>query len=573
MSEAPSSPPEYYPYFEDEIDLRQYVEVLVERWWLIVGLALVAAIAAFIFGSLGPDMYTAEADVSLLNVRSEIVFDPQFTTVPEDPGQNVRRDALQALATSRSLLAEVYENVVSDIPSDEQSFETFTERVAVTPAGDLLRFEVTWPDPETAATIANEWTRVYIRTANRSYVTTSSQTPEEARQTAADAFAEYEQVQEEYEVFIADNDLDKIQREAEEADELISALQAQKTNALQLANTTPITAANQLATATRDTLLNELTVSAQRGPQDRIRQLNDLYERKATLERLRFELQDLRDQLDAGATSSAAAAGDALAVMLARAGLTRDNNNSRTLTPPEQRGETEPQPNIVFSQASAPQLALQIELNQLAQNSADLTPADVESVLAVVDQSLQETEGEIDTLTDTIFSGADSDIPTEIPTDHRLFQVVQAQVDAILNANIVLAPDGEAADTLALGQSLDRLSEHRQQLRARIEGLEAQQRELERNRDSAWEQYKTLENKAREVEAQFATGSPQVRLSVAARPTNVADARGRLRLSLIAAVLGAMVGVFFAFMRAFLQESPTTANAPAHQDPEPACSG
>lgn len=572
MSEVPSSPPEYYSYFEDEIDLRQYVEVLVEHWWVIIGLALVAAIAAFVFGSLGPDMYTSEADVSLLNIRSEIVFDPQFTTLPENEGQSVRRDALQALATSRSLLAEAYENVVSDLPSNEQSFETFTERVTVTPAGDLLRLKVTWEDPEVAAMIANEWASVYIQTANRSYVTTSSQTPEEARSTAADAFAEYEQVQEEYETFIADNDLDKVQREAGEVDELISSLQEQKTSALQLANTTPITAANQLAIATRDTLLNELTVSAQRGPQDRIRQLNDLYDRKATLERLQFQLQDLRDQLDAGTTSSAAAAGDVLAVMLARAGLTGESNN-RNLTTVEQGNETESQPNIVLPQTTAPQLALQIELAQLAENSGDLTPADIESVLNIVEQSLQDTEREISTLTETIYSGTESEIPTEIPSEHRLFQVVQSQVDAMLNTEIALAPDATATQNLALSQTLDRLSEHRQQLRAQIEKLQAQERELQRQRDSAWELYKTLDNKAREVEAQFATGSPQVRLSVPARPTQVEDARGRLRLSLIAAVLGAMIGVFFALMRAFLQSSPEATDAPAHQEPEPARSG
>jgi uncharacterized protein involved in exopolysaccharide biosynthesis len=48
MTEIPSAPSNPAPYAEVEFDLRPYIEALVGHWWLIIGLAFVAAVAAFV---------------------------------------------------------------------------------------------------------------------------------------------------------------------------------------------------------------------------------------------------------------------------------------------------------------------------------------------------------------------------------------------------------------------------------------------------------------------------------------------------------------------------------------------
>lgn len=524
------------PRFEEIFGLRSYIETFMNHWKLIIGLAFVAAVAAFLAGSRGPDQYSAEANVSLLNVRSEIVFDEQFKTVPQEEGvanrgqsQDDRRDALQALATSKALLTYVFIEVSPKLAPEDRDFEAFSEAGEAKVAGDLLRLKVTWDDAEVAAAIANVWAQRLTTVANQSYVNTSSGTADEATATANQAFKKYQTAQAKLEAFIAANDLDLVQREIGELDILIEELQEQKTNALRLANSTEVLSANRLANTTRDVLLEQMDLSVKREADDRARQLNDWYDRKIHLERLQIRLKDLQAQLEKGNLSAAAASGDSLALMFTRAGL--------------------------FRQEGMPQLLLNIDLSQLSESGADLTPTDVQALLAIVEDGLTEANQEIERLTGELFQGENLEIPTEIPADHELFGLMAQQVEAILNVGVVLETDSTELESKPLSQTLDRLSDRRQVLRSELEKLEARQRELTRARDTTWDLYTTLDNKAREVEAQFATGAPQARLAVQAQPPLAPDPRGRLLSSLIAAAVGGLIGVVYVFGRAYWEET------------------
>lgn len=542
MSQQTPSAPPVQPYFEDEIDLRPYIETVIRHWWLIVGLAVVAATVAFIIGSLGPDTYTAEADVALLSIRSQVTFDPEFTTVPQAESGDVRRQALQSLATSRSLVAEVYAQVKDRLKSDTVSFGSFQDAFSIETAGDLLRLQVSWTDPEVAAAIANEWARLYTEVANRSYVTTSSQTPEEAGQAAEDAFGRYETAQQAYEAFIAENELDQVQREIAQLDVLITDLQRQKTAALQFLNVTPAYASTQFITNTREVLIEQMNVAVERDARAQTRQLDAWYDRKANLERLRNQLQDVRQRVEAGETSTAVASGDALALMFARAGL--------------------------FDQRALPDLLLQLDPDQLGQSGANLTVSDVDTLLTSVENGIDEADREIERLSEETFLGSELTVPA-MPDDHRLFAIVNEQANAMLNLDAGVEPDSAELAATPLSRTLDRFSERRQELLARAEQLKARQQELEHKRDTLWDLYETLDNKAREVEAQFATGSPQARVAAEAVPIDTPDRRGRLRQSLIAAVLGGMVGLFYAFAREYWEASAVETEDPSAQEPQP----
>lgn len=534
MTQMQASPSNQVPYFDYTIDFRPYIETLVKHWKLIISLVFVAAAAAFTIGSIRPTQYTAEVDVSLLSVHSQVVFDEQFLTVPADEYQlyrdnSSRIEALQALAESSSLLTGVFGQVSPQLEPDQRDFKAFRDAVKAEATGDLLRLQATWDDPDIAALIVNTWAQQYAAAANRSYVSTSSGSLDEANTSAGEAFEKYEAAQKQLEAFIAENDLDLVRREIGELDTLLEELQEQKTNALRLANSTEALSANRLANTTRDVLLDQMDLSVKREAEDRARQLNDWYDRKINLERLQIRLEDLQEQLKKGNTSAAAAGGDSLALMFTRAGL--------------------------FRQGGIPELLLNIDLNQLSESGADLTPADVQTLLAIVENGLTEANTEIERLTGELFLGEKLEIPTEIPPDHELFGLMAQQVEAILNVGVVLETDSIELEGKPLSQTLDRLSDRRQVLRSQLENLEARERELTRTRDTAWGLYTTLDNKAREVEAQFATGAPQVRLAMQALPPVEPDPRGRLLLSLIAAAVGGLIGVVYVFGRVYWEES------------------
>jgi hypothetical protein len=285
---------------------------------------------------------------------------------------------------------------------------------------------------------------------------------------------------------------------------------------------------------------------------DRARKLNDWYERKAELERLQLQLEDLKAQLDDGNTSAAAASGDALALIFTRAGL--------------------------FRQEGMPELLLDIDLAQLSDLGTDLTAAEVKALLRIVEDGLNEANGEIEQLTEVLFLGTNFDIPSQIPEDHELFRLVNAQVESALNADVGPQINGNIFGTGVepLDRTLGQLSDQRQVLNAQLENLEARLRELSRTRDTAWGLYTTLDNKAREVEAQFATGAPQVRLAVQALPPLEPNPRGRLVVSLIAAGVGGMLGLLYIFGREYWQSSapaeaprPPAEEAPGRPLPEP----
>ncbi|RLC66737.1 MAG: lipopolysaccharide biosynthesis protein, partial [Chloroflexi bacterium] len=55
---------------EEEIDLRQYVEVLIRYWMWIAGLALLAAVAAFVVSLLLPETYRVQSTVTVIRSRT-----------------------------------------------------------------------------------------------------------------------------------------------------------------------------------------------------------------------------------------------------------------------------------------------------------------------------------------------------------------------------------------------------------------------------------------------------------------------------------------------------------------------
>ena len=85
----------------EEIDLRKYVDILLRNWYWIVGLALIAGIAAFVYASFQPPSYRASSVVLVKEEPYNVQFDSRYTTAKESPSAY---RAFPILATSDQIL-------------------------------------------------------------------------------------------------------------------------------------------------------------------------------------------------------------------------------------------------------------------------------------------------------------------------------------------------------------------------------------------------------------------------------------------------------------------------------------
>jgi len=195
---------------EDEIDLREYLHVLIRHWKLIVSITLIAVIAAVLVGFLAPLTYEAKASVLITETRAQIVFEPKYRTFSSVEQEELKQ-ALVALVKSNSVAASVVEKLGDALGPAEQNVIRIQKKVDVKTVGDLIEISVKSGDPEKAADIANAWAEAYVDYINGLY-TGTSQSPDELRTQADDAKKGYEEKQRAWESFVSNNRLDELQR-------------------------------------------------------------------------------------------------------------------------------------------------------------------------------------------------------------------------------------------------------------------------------------------------------------------------------------------------------------------------
>ena len=195
---------------EDEINLREYLHVLIRHWKLIVSITLIAVIAAVLVGFLAPLTYEAKASVLITETRAQIVFEPKYRTFSSVEQEELKQ-ALVALVKSNSVAASVVEKLGDALGPAEQNVIRIQKKVDVKTVGDLIEISVKSGDPEKAADIANAWAEAYVDYINGLYTGTSL-SPDELRTQADDAKKGYEEKQRAWESFVSNNRLDELQR-------------------------------------------------------------------------------------------------------------------------------------------------------------------------------------------------------------------------------------------------------------------------------------------------------------------------------------------------------------------------
>lgn len=155
--------------WESEIDLREVLEIIWRGKWIIIGLVVLAAVAAgFISTQLLEPTYEATATLLIMPPTYQTSIEPKplaletyrdLALTPDIASQIIRRLNLTngdgKLLPAEAILRNVTVNIVAS--NNEQS-RSEAQRTGV------LHLKATWNDPDIVRDIANTWAEIFMET-------------------------------------------------------------------------------------------------------------------------------------------------------------------------------------------------------------------------------------------------------------------------------------------------------------------------------------------------------------------------------------------------------------------------
>lgn len=153
---------------EEEIDLREYIKVLIRNWKWIAVLAILAAATALVVSFLLPPTYEATALVVITRPRYVMRFDDKFETV-NDIQQPYK--AYPALAMSDDLLMQTIAAMNPPLSEEDQDLTGFRGKLEAASGSDpsVVELRVKHKDADMAAHMANTWAGVFVERVNELY--------------------------------------------------------------------------------------------------------------------------------------------------------------------------------------------------------------------------------------------------------------------------------------------------------------------------------------------------------------------------------------------------------------------
>jgi uncharacterized protein involved in exopolysaccharide biosynthesis len=552
---------------EEEVDLRQYIEVLIKHRWLIIAGTVLAALSAFVVTVLFRASYYAAMN------------------------QQAHRQALVALVENGAIATQIVERLEGELDAEEQNPARLLEMVSgefrKTGTGsqaetnvDFIEIKVESSDPAKAARIANAWAQVYVDYVNELY----SRRPESytsVQKQVITAQETHEQAEEALTAFIAESRIDDLNRLIAEKQHIINSLQSARQTAVTTMIDEEVKARSQIIAAyvnaqTQNQLIafekeqegNRALLSSYMDAysrereaffneqvEDKLQTLANHYATKRKMERLLEDARALHVQVQKGGENGAAT--NSLAILMLKA-------------------------EVFSTSTSLPgELQLQLEMASGINAGANAQQADLEALIGVLEDRITELEKMIESagllggegyeflssstsLTDTLSAAIRDQYPelfdlgeltslTEaIPRDNPLADAAAQKSEALLQLEELETLPGYAAAAAPLTQAIDKLQEELRGLQAELEKERAEKQELTRARDLAWETYSTLQVKADELSIATEMMDIEVRVASPAVEPITPTGPSKLRNVVLAAVVGFMIGIGAAFVLHYL---------------------
>ena len=154
---------------ELEIDLRKIIRNLLRRWTWIVGLALLAGLAAFAFTFLQPRRYESSAVIALTRPLNLPNFDPRYETMtnPLTINNKIVNDVALGDEVVQLLFEEWKEPEKK--PTDLQAFVNNNLKVESGQDATIAILKVRLKDPQEATRLARLWAEEVVQRINLTY--------------------------------------------------------------------------------------------------------------------------------------------------------------------------------------------------------------------------------------------------------------------------------------------------------------------------------------------------------------------------------------------------------------------
>jgi len=227
---------------------------LLRRWKLILfGTVLTGAVALGV-SLLQSPTYEAHSTLAISKSTVTVSLEESLRTLSEEEQSyllrrtqdlEARREALEGLVASASVAERVAERLQGQLPEDLSDPSSLLKMVSGEAQGDSIVVQVSAGDPEVAALVANAWAQAYEEHINSIYGATGGTgtlSSTSVQSEAADAREEYQTTQTAYEQFMAETQIDEINRRIEEKRFIISSLQQGQRTALEALVETQIAA-------------------------------------------------------------------------------------------------------------------------------------------------------------------------------------------------------------------------------------------------------------------------------------------------------------------------------------------
>jgi len=256
---------------DDEIDLRKYINILIDWRREILALsvlfALLAAAAVLGLRFLQAPIYEATSTVAIARTSSNINFDENFQTMLNEQNMTTaaradilvttRRAALVGLVKNGAVAEAVAAMLDSSFEEEErlprQLIEQIEAAAVVAPGsrteGDLIQIAATADTPEKAAALATTWAHAYVEYVNRLYGGVPEALLASVQGELSQASADFDSAQRALEAFTRDNEISRLDREIAEKQQIITSLQAGKQTAIQTIIDEELAARRQIISA------------------------------------------------------------------------------------------------------------------------------------------------------------------------------------------------------------------------------------------------------------------------------------------------------------------------------------
>lgn len=583
----------------DGIDVTRYLIIIKQRWVEVVLVTLMAivitAAALFLYRSLAPPVYEANATAAIVRTVTNVQFDERFRTAAEDMGTmtdssvfDSRRAALVALAKSGMVAQQVIDQLRSQLPKEMQTPSGLLEFVKTEMAtatgragqSDLIAVNVRAESPQLAADIANAWVAVYVQQVNSVYGQVPDDMLGSVEAQLADAQAIYNKAQIDLEGYLTASQIDTLVRQLEAINQTLQSLEQSKVAALNAYVNGLVEAYGQTINNYIDVQTNAQSLAFNKEAEGKLARASAYYDAynssqisTFTFERDNFysqlgsyyeQLLRTRSLLDAAHTlqqqitsGDAAASGSELALQMlnlqivnAAAGLPTlqlQVNSGQNIT--NSLGEAS-----LLSQVGAAVSSLENQQAQLEQNIAKLNELlrsgnNFQELNVAVPVSSNLVQA-ITTTYPSLFQTGDLSLTIPPALEQNFLQVGEKEAAKFLDLIAVSALPTTNAPDSPLATIISQLEEQQNILQGKIEAERARSQQFSRARDLAWESVTALSNKRAELQLARAAANSEMRISSLAVPLDKPVQRISLTISLLLAlIVGLLLGVGVAITR------------------------